>query len=141
MAVAELKAYVSGIDRLIKDQRNIIMKALKDNEAFIIQLQKEQMQEGKKGDGSPTPFYVANSKSPSAPGRMKYFDTGDFYRGFDAVFGSDEFTNTSTDSKTDLLISKWGELFGFDDQRVKKLQDFIIPVVQKENIRRISQLQ
>lgn len=143
MSVAELKVHTKKVINVftMEIQKRILIDVLLKNQAFIIQLQKDQLKSGKKADGSDMPKYVKGSKQPDAPGKWTFDDTGQFYSGIDAIFGSNEFIMSSNDSKTDLLIWMAGkQIFGLTGNSLVELKTKIKPQMIEANrvlIRRI----
>lgn len=99
-------------DRLLAAKakaKEILREEVAKEREFIEQLNREQLKEGKRGDGKDMPDYVPNSKQPSAPGKITLFDIGDFHQGITAIFDNEGGEIYSTDDKGRFLVPKYGE--------------------------------
>ena len=136
MSVQEIRSYVNKLSKVlsIATQKKLLIESLQENEDFIINLQKEQLLSGTKADGSDMPEYVEGSKQPSAPGKWTFYESGDFYKGIDAIFENDGFLMDSTDDKTGLMIWMAGEeIFGLNEKSLIKLVSKIKPIMIEKN--------
>lgn len=109
---------------------NIIRDALISEQAFIAQLNRDQLLDGKKADGTNMPDYVQNSKAPSSPGEITLFDTGEFQAGIEPLFGNDELNLLGTDEKTEILVAKYGEILGLNEESLNLLIQKVKPIIQ-----------
>jgi hypothetical protein len=132
-----LTAIKEVLKRLIALQKAIeaiVINEIKAQSELIEQLNREQLMSGKDAFGNDTPNYVKGSKQPQAPGKMKFFDTGDYQRGIKAVFESEGIEMTSTDFKNKFLnpYKESVETLGLNDESIKKLQAVILPNIIKK---------
>ena len=116
----------------------LLRVVLQEHEDDILNLNKEQLQQGKRADGSELPAYsdayARRKNKPLKPKTLK--DTGDFYKGFDAVFFNDYFEQFSRDWKGEILIKNWGEeIHGLTEQSKQEL----IPVINEKLVQYILQ--
>lgn len=103
--------------------------AMKANETEILEINKEQLQEGKNSDNEPVGFYRSvgyalykNKRNPKAGyGTVDLKDTGDFYRSFTLTINGNVYTISATDSKMPELVSKYSpKIFGFmEENKIK----------------------
>lgn len=125
-----LAEQVKRIQRVRAEFSNIVIEELRKQSDFISDLNRQQLQSGTKADGSKTPKYVSDSKQPSAPGNMKFFEFGDFYSGIKPLFDDDQFDLVGEDKKTDILVGKYGKLIGLTSENISKLALRIKPKVE-----------
>lgn len=94
---------------------------------FINTLNRNQLLDGVKADGSTMPDYA---ESNTKTGAINLFDTGAFQGGIGSMFeNDDEFKLMSTDDKTDILISKYGNILGLNQQSLTLLRNRIKPLI------------
>ena len=115
-------------------------EAVVENEKHAADLNRQQLFQGERADGTEMPPYsfvsVNYFNKPNGPIRL--FDTGDFYKGF--IFASKTGTAkfplflTSTDSKTNELQSRYGkEIFGLTEINMAGFAKvFVIPTIGKK---------
>ena len=118
---------------------DLLLLAVKRNEKELFRLNQSQLQAGVDGQGEEiTP--------PYAPATIRYKiekgqpydwvtlrDTGEFYRNFRAVYGSDFFYLTSSDYKREKLLRKYGtEIFGLDEGALEDFTQFLKPAFVEE---------
>ena len=109
----------------------IAMEEAIKHRKFIQEANRRQLQEGKRADNSSLPNYVQNSKSPSAPGVIKLFDTGDFYQGIEPLFDEEGIEMIGVDSKTGLLTGKYGKLIlGLNEKNIAELSKRMLPGIR-----------
>jgi hypothetical protein len=106
---------------------------------FIVELNKEQLMKGQKGDGTDMPNYVPNSKQPSAQGKITLFDKGDFHSGIDALFGEEGFDLVGLDEKTWFLVKRYGNILNLTDESKQKLRERLRPSLLKRILKLIKQ--
>lgn len=100
----------------------IVRREVVSEREWISERIRRQLREGKKGDGSDMPEYVQNSKQPSAPGKINLFDSGEFHAGIEPLFEDDHFKVAGLDSKTDLLVGKYGAILHLSQQNIEELR-------------------
>ena len=125
---------MATIDKIINslnntDPEKVVFEVLRQDQNYILQLNKDQLLRGEVSDGGKTPehtygpmsaIYVREKlsmgriKNSTLP-NMNFFNKGDFFRGFKAKFQGLSFSNYSTDSKS-------GEIQGMTDNKVFGLQ-------------------
>ena len=125
---------MNPITEVIKEftdiRRRVLMiireEAEKESE-FIVELNRRQLLEGKRGNGD-MPNYEPDSKQPSAPGPVTLFDEGLFHESLFAVFDEEGFQAASEDDKAVFLISKFGEdILKLNEENVLRLRERIEP--------------
>ena len=113
-----LKEQIKRIQKVRADFVGIVIQELKKESEYIADLNRDQLQSGTKADGKKTPKYVQDSKQPSAPGNMKFYEFGDFYAGIEPLFDKEQFDLIGTDKKTDILVGKYGKLIGLTSENI-----------------------
>lgn len=114
---------------------SIVQKALKPLAGDISDLNRDQLKIGMKSDGSFLPNYSPTSvtKFGKKPGKIKLFDTGDFYDGINPDFAKTGFTLDSADWKNDKLKADYGdEIVGLSDYGIKEISRDAIGQIQYE---------
>lgn len=100
-----------------------IMAIIRSEEEFILNLNREQMQEGKMPDGSNIGFYKSDWYAKvKGHSYVDLFLTGDMY--YDMYIyesGPETFGISSRDSKVGKLIGEYGDFFGLTEENKKKL--------------------
>jgi hypothetical protein len=124
IAVIKLKQIRRGII-------DILVKVATRERAFIEQLNREQLEAGINADGSRTPNYAPDSASPSAPGRIKRLDTGEYFESLFADIEEEGIDVVSTDPKA-IFMNKWGEAQGLTKESQEKLAARMIPQIREE---------
>lgn len=112
-------------------QSVIVLDSIKQNEAEVIDLNIEQLENGKDGLGqnitpnySPVTIEIKRLKG-QATNHVTLRDEGDFREGFFVVYGQDYFGLGSDDSKTEKLERKYGkDIFGLDSQSLQEVIDY-----------------
>lgn len=112
-------------------QSIIVLDSIKQNEAEVIDLNIEQLENGKDGLGQNiTPAYrpltiqIKRAKGQSTS-HVTLKDTGEFQEQFFVVYGQDYFALGSDDSKTEKLEHKYGkDIFGLDSQSLQEVIDY-----------------
>lgn len=106
---------------------NIIRDVVEENKTEVEDKQIKQLEAGQNPDGSRiTPEYsdltIELKKMKGQPyDKVTLYDTGDFYRGIKLDLASDSFTLDSSDSKTDDLVDKYGDVFGLTNEHKQEL--------------------
>lgn len=115
---------------------DIAVSVLEDAAPQIEDKITQQLQQGKRGDGSTLPNYspVSVAKFGKPPGPIKLFDTGDFYQGIKVSANGSGLFIDDTDSKTPLLTEKYGDaiLYLGDDSLAELKEDVFLPGILYE---------
>jgi hypothetical protein len=118
-----------ALNKVIGMMEAIVREEIIKNEAFVSELNQSQLAEGQRPDGTSLPNYSATSVNsfgkPAGP--IKLFDTGDFYQGIEPLFEDSGFDINGLDSKTDMLISRYGDILGLSKDSVDLLGKRIKP--------------
>lgn len=115
--------------KLVELQDNIIpllKLTFEDLAIKIEQLNIEQLQRGERADGTPLPFYspVSVAVYGKPAGRIKLFDTGEFYMGITVVINDDGIEIVGRDIKTEMLQIRYGEnIVGLSEESMDILID------------------
>lgn len=135
--IEAVKSAQSSTDELIIDQ-------VRQEEAFAIQLQADQMFDGRRGDGQQilpryTQATVRIKRRRGQPtDRVTLRDTGDFHDSIVIDYGSDSFQYDATDEKRARLTRKYGNgIFGLDDQSLSDLIGRVREPIIREMQKRI----
>ena len=114
------------------DFLDIAEQTLSGMEKFIADLNRTQLAEGKRSDGSNiepeyTPFTTFMKKNYGVglgkeTGHVTLFQTGDIHKSIFADIGSGKVTLDATDPKTNELLSKYGERRGLTDESIVLLR-------------------
>lgn len=140
---------IAKIDKVIQhfqsfEERldSIIRQALEESESAVIELNiySQLYDEGIRSDGKPVrPKYVKNTikikqKLNQPTDRVTLRDTGNFHESFLIIFEDDSFYITSTDSKTQDLVKKYGKkIFGLTEENLSKvIKQYVTPLVEYE---------
>lgn len=124
------------LEDIIRDKEDVIVSAIADDQLY---------RRGITGTGekimSYAPYKPSTIKSKKKKGqpttRVTLRDTGSFHKSMFLVFEPDGFYVSSTDSKTQALVEKYGpEIFRLTD---KNLTRIIRSHVRKELVKRIKQ--
>lgn len=114
-----------------------IRETIEENQSIIEDKQISQLDAGQYPDGdSIAPDYsdltIQIKKAKGQPyDRVTLRDTGDFYRGIKLNLETDFFTLDSSDSKTDKIVDKYGDVFGLSDQSKQELiEEQFIPTME-----------
>jgi len=113
-----------------------IVEVIEQESDVFIELNQEQLLQGKSSSGVDMPKYSENTlqnKPNSTSDRYTLFDTGDFHRGFHVETYVGEFKIESSDSKNDMLIEENGEdIFGLTEENFDKAFNEIRPIVKEK---------
>lgn len=120
---------ITKLRNVVKLMPFIIEKIVEGEEQFIAELNRIQLKGGRRADGGKMPNYKPGSKSPSAPGSIKLFDTGEFYASLDPLFDADGIDITSTDPKSRFLETKYKPVLGLTPESLEKLKVVILPKI------------
>ena len=110
-------------------------RALKARSNDIAELNRDQLKQGKRADGSFLPDYSNNSvtKFGKKKGPIKLYDTGDFYEGIKPEFAKTDFLLKDDDSKTDLLEDRYGDdILGLSKENIEELAQDSLGQIQYE---------
>jgi len=117
---------------------DFILTAIKNTSTDLEDVQRDQMQVGENAEGNiigklRNPAYAKRKKAKGGIAKLGVVDlknTGDFY---DAIFAKVEskfIEISSTDSKTDLLEKKYGDIiFGLNDYYKQKYFEILVPEI------------
>ncbi len=105
----------------------LLAEIVQEERNFIANLNREQLSKGDKADDSSMPRYVQGSKSPSSPGKITLFDTGEFHASIEPLFDDRQFELLSTDEKAEILVGKYGEILGLNEESLNLLAQRIKP--------------
>ena len=97
--------------------------AINKTKGVIEDLNRERMNKGKRSDGTIMPFYSQRSINEfgKTPGPIKLLDTGSFQTKLFVHVDSIAFITDSTDSKSEMLQTNYGEaIFGLDKEGKKE---------------------
>lgn len=110
MGFLELSRRMSVINRGMLVE--MIEEILNEMETDIVKMNQEQLQEGMYSDGGLLPpySYKTTEMNPKKQGRIKLFDTGDFYQSIFATAGMGILEVDAKDWKTEMLKEEYGEL-------------------------------
>lgn len=130
--MSTFKALYDKLNRMDVDK--IIDKALDDTMDNLEDINRERMNDGVKADGSIMPIYSYISQVvygyPNEPIKLKA--TGSFQDKLYAKREGDIIHTSSTDSKTEMLVERYGEIFGTSGDYKQQYQaDHLIPHVHK----------
>lgn len=127
---SELLAKMQKVDILLSAQ--IAMEKTADTATAI---QREQLSEGKKSDGTEMPEYSFRSvfQYNKDPGPIKLYDTGAFYRGIGFDVRHDIYILESDDNKTMMLKKRYGpDILGLNVESKQKYIVTLKPVFIRE---------
>lgn len=129
LPIRHLKTNISRLDLNKATER-----ALKARGNDISELNRDQLRKGQRVDGSTLPPYSTKSVQVfgKPAGAIKLFDTGDFYKGIKPEFAKNSFEVIDTDSKTDMLEDRYGEVIGLQDQSINELAQDSLGSIQYE---------
>jgi len=132
---------VDKMDELPNDLISFGISLMQDGEIIdlIVELNKSQIADGRKPDGTEIsrtdtgakyrPYTIEVKKTKSGLSgvydHVTLYDTGAFYEGIAAKVGSTEIEVIGNDSKTEKLLSEWGNVFGLTDLNMVILIDAI----------------
>jgi hypothetical protein len=112
----------------------VMVEVIEANSAFIEELNRKQLSEGKRADGKAIvpPYTQATiaikKENNQQAGWVTLFDEGDFYQSIYTNVFKDSFELTADDPKTEQLREKYGDLiFGLTPENKQKLIDHIRP--------------
>lgn len=120
-----------------------LMEILDSVNNEIISLNKKQLEKGQKADGSFLREYSQRTikqreleGNPVKGDKIALFDTGDFWKGIWAKAYDGKLSIFSKDSKTELLVSEYGEsIFGLTEENFNKLGEIVIPKLRMKVVK------
>lgn len=119
------------------DVVDIMVDSLEDIDEFIADLNRTQLTQGLRDDGSSIePEYSAltevlkRSKSGTAgiTSNVTLFDTGQFHKSIFTSIFPDEIVLDSKDSKLNKLEDKYQSILGLTEASIKKLKQKVLPI-------------
>jgi hypothetical protein len=125
-------------DRLTKlniDFNAILKRVLERHAEEIEDLNRNQLTQGKRSDGSQlppyTPAYAKRKGKALTPKTLN--DTGTFHNEIFTTFFEKSFNVESNNWKSDIIESNWGQkIFGLTDENKRKLAEMIRDEVASE---------
>ena len=128
-----------SLNYIKKNLDNFILKAISNTTAQLEEVQRDQMQVGENAEGNEigklrNPAYAKRKKQKGGIAKLGVVDlknTGDFYDAIFAKVTSKFIEISSSDSKTNDLEDKYGEIiFGLNDYYKQKYFEILIPEIQ-----------
>lgn len=124
------------LEYILKNSDTIISEELESEKEFIADLNREQLRQGTRPDGTDMPNYVKGSKQPSAPGKITLFDKGKTHKGITPIFKKDHIDYDNTDPKSKYLIGRvvpplLGDWMGLTRDSMDKLAVKTLPGIKK----------
>lgn len=116
------------LERIRANLRPVLDRIVARELAFIEELNREQLRQGKRRDSTSLPNYVSNSRQPKAPGVIKLEDKGKYYSEIMAAIKGGILDVTNDDPKSVFLVAKYGKILGLTDQQLLRLIARIKPV-------------
>ncbi len=121
------------------DPEKILARVLIDNKDFLVEENIDSWNEGRYPESGDfiepayTPFTVSKKKEKGQEyDFVTLQDTGSHADKTEATIGSDFVELDSTDSKSQKLKDKYGDIFGIGDFAVKQIQEITINKTQNE---------
>lgn len=112
---------------------NFIEESLNELKSDITKFNQNQLADGHKASGEFLPNYSPRTTqiSPNKTGRIKLYDTGDFWKSIFSFSGSGIFEVDATDWKTEMLKSRYGdEILGMDEQNMRSLLNKLAEILK-----------
>ena len=109
--------------------------AILKTKGVVEDLNRDRMNKGKRADGSIMPFYSQRSVNEfgKTPGPIKLLDTGSFQAKIFVHVDSTSIITDSSDSKSEMLQTNYGEaIFGLDKEGKKEYVQELRPVFVKQ---------
>jgi hypothetical protein len=128
-----------SLNYIKKNLDNFILKAITNTSEQLEDVQRDQMQVGENAEGNEigklrNVAYAKRKKQKGGIAKLGVVDlknTGDFYDAIFARVTSKFIEISSSDSKTDLLEEKYGQIiFGLNDYYKQKYFEILIPEIQ-----------
>lgn len=120
-------------------KEEMVQNAVKNNQKFVVNLNREQMLDGKDANDAPiTPGYAASTKERKRrlgqpTNKVTFFEQGEFHG---KMFLKDDREGIEIDSNsntTKFLVKRSGsDIFGITDKNADKIGDKILPELQRE---------
>lgn len=132
-----IAAVADKLEKSIRAIEAIIREEVIIHQEFISELNRSQLEAGTRPDESILPDYAPISvlQFGKEPGPMTLFDTGDFYEGIKPLFSDKTFEMVGLDEKTEMLISKYGDVLGLSAENKKILAIRLIPGIKSRILR------
>lgn len=119
-----------------------MQQCLNDNDKFITELNKKQLEKGEKADGTFMREYSYRTikqrqleGNPVKGSLIALYDTGDFWKGFWAIANDGKLELLSSDRKTNELIARYGDdIFGLTKSNFEILGEKIMPQLRQKVI-------
>lgn len=112
--------------KMVRDTEKITIEEIKKESTFIGDLNREQLLDGQKSDGSDMPPY----RSRGRRGNIKLKDTGAYHRGIAPKFQGRAIVMDSSDYKKTLLGKRYPLNLGLTNRSVGTLIVEILPNIQ-----------
>lgn len=133
MTFADLARKLRAVDIL-----QIVKEVLRENEPFVIELNQQQMfEEGIRADGTAIePDYSPTTirRKQGHPGQGRFVDLyseGDFYGAMREDLGLETFGIQDSDSKTQHLLTVYGDVLGLTPASLNDLRKLVIPIIEQ----------
>lgn len=134
-----IQTLIKAFSSFEREQNEVIKSAIQENEHILVDMNTNQLWEGKTSTGvsiasyAPySPYTIAIKKAKNQPyDRVTLRDEGDFYSGFYIEYGDEEFTINSKDGKADMLSFNYGdEIFGLsDDNKAEFAREYLLEII------------
>ncbi|MEM7485036.1 MAG: hypothetical protein AAF348_07490 [Bacteroidota bacterium] len=129
----------------------IVFALVREYEEVFIRLNKEQLSQGRdifnieigtysRATEIESLFGEVRPIRPKTEGEPYNFEwTGGLFEGMELRINNNVAVFTSTDSKTDILVSKYGDIFGLTDDNLREVvQNTLLPALRTEICRTIG---
>lgn len=135
--------FINRLEALVDDKLiEFLQDILEDESAFIVELNKKQLERGERSDGKFLRPYSESTKriralegNPVKGELIALYDSGDFWNGFWSKAYDGKLELLSSDVKTNKLIAEYGEqIFGLTESNFKVLGDRIVPQLRTKII-------
>lgn len=137
-----LSIIADNLKKLLQQSDQVIGAALKKDEDFIEELNRDQLRKGQRADRIFNRLYrdTPKNRSRGRSGKpVQLFDTGDYYKRLTANVKSTLLTLTNPDSKDNKLTTEYGaEIKGLTPESVNELRIKIQPTLRNETLKLIQ---
>ena len=121
----------------------MLQETLNSEKAFIVELNKKQLEKGQKSDGTFLKEYSqrtikirAMEGNPVKGDLIALYDSGDFWKGFWAMAYGGKLEIWSSDPKANQLVADYGEkIFGLTKDNFEELEKVIVPKLRRRIIK------
>ena len=112
----------------------IIKLSLSKTKNDLVEINQERMLAGKRADGSVMPDYSIRSVTEfgKEPGPIKLLDTSDFQQNIFVEIEGNDILTKSRDSKNDMLVNEYGDIFGTYGPYKREYVEVLQPVLVNE---------